>query len=88
MTTTPMTLIGTQGERLLAGRTEVTIEAGTVIVLTKESATTFMLRSVDTSKPDQLASFISADQAEANSLLHAVLSVTKPTKPRRRRVKK
>ncbi|TWU59709.1 hypothetical protein V7x_54830 [Crateriforma conspicua] len=84
---TPMTLIGDRGQRLLCGRLTENLERGTVVVLTKPTPTTFKLMAVDTTKPDQLASFLSADEAEANSLAHAVAVAIKPKRRSRRKAK-
>ncbi|QDV66162.1 hypothetical protein [Crateriforma conspicua] len=85
--TTPMTLIGDRGQRLLCGRLTQTLERGQVVVLTKPTPTTFKLIAVDTSSVDQLASFLSADEAEANSLAHAVAVATKPKRRSRSKAK-
>ncbi|QDV66206.1 hypothetical protein [Crateriforma conspicua] len=83
--TTPMSLIGDRGQRLLCGRLTETLERGQVVVLTKPTPTTFKLMAVDTSSVDQLASFLSADEAEANSLAHAVAKAMRKPKRRSRR---
>ncbi|TWU66894.1 hypothetical protein V7x_24650 [Crateriforma conspicua] len=82
--TTPMTMVGDRGQRLLCGRLTENLERGQVVVLLKDSATNFRLVPVDTTQADQLASFLSADEAEANSLAHAVAVAMKPKRSRRK----
>ncbi|TWT69355.1 hypothetical protein [Crateriforma conspicua] len=83
--TTPMSMIGDKGQRLLCGRLTENLERGQVVVLLKDSATNFRLVPVDTTEPDQLGAFLSADEAEANALAHAVAKAMRKPKRRSRR---